>query len=54
MGFSPSCGGPARCGAGLTIPICHPQEMGPDFWGMQQTDKRWWFGILALMVVSIA
>ncbi|MEA3390882.1 MAG: TRAP transporter large permease [Pseudomonadota bacterium] len=37
----------------LTIPIFYPVVMGLDFWGMSQTDKSIWFGILALMVVEI-
>ena len=37
----------------LTIPIFYPMIMGLDFWGMSQTDKSIWFGILALMVVEI-
>jgi tripartite ATP-independent transporter DctM subunit len=37
----------------LTIPIFYPMVMGLDFWGMSQTDKSIWFGILALMVVEI-
>jgi tripartite ATP-independent transporter DctM subunit len=37
----------------LTIPIFYPMVMGLDYWGMTQTDKSIWFGILALMVVEI-
>jgi C4-dicarboxylate transporter, DctM subunit len=37
----------------LTIPIFYPMIMGLDYWGMGQTDKSIWFGILALMVVEI-
>jgi tripartite ATP-independent transporter DctM subunit len=37
----------------LTIPIFYPMVMGLDYWGMTQTDKSVWFGILALMVVEI-
>lgn len=37
----------------LTIPIFYPVIMGLDFWGLSQTDKSIWFGILALMVVEI-
>lgn len=37
----------------LTIPIFFPIIMGLDFWGLDQTDKAIWFGILALMVVEI-
>jgi len=37
----------------LTIPIFYPIVMGLDLWGMSQTDKSIWFGILALMVVEI-
>jgi C4-dicarboxylate transporter, DctM subunit len=36
----------------LTIPIFYPVVMGLDF-GLSQTDKSIWFGILALMVVEI-
>ncbi|CAG1016500.1 C4-dicarboxylate TRAP transporter large permease protein DctM [Burkholderiaceae bacterium] len=37
----------------LTIPIFYPVVMGLDFWGLGQTEKSIWFGILALMVVEI-
>jgi tripartite ATP-independent transporter DctM subunit len=37
----------------LTIPIFYPMVMGLDFWGLGQTEKSIWFGILALMVVEI-
>jgi tripartite ATP-independent transporter DctM subunit len=37
----------------LTIPIFYPVVMSLDYWGMSQTDKSIWFGILALMVVEI-
>ena len=37
----------------LTIPIFYPMVMGLDFWGLSQTEKSIWFGILALMVVEI-
>ena len=37
----------------LTIPIFYPMVMGLDYWGMSQSDKSIWFGILALMVVEI-
>jgi C4-dicarboxylate transporter, DctM subunit len=37
----------------LTIPIFYPVIMGLDFYGLSQTDKSIWFGILALMVVEI-
>lgn len=37
----------------LTIPIFYPMVMGLDFFGMSETDKSIWFGILALMVVEI-
>ena len=37
----------------LTIPIFYPMVMGLDFFGLPQTDKSIWFGILALMVVEI-
>ena len=37
----------------LTIPIFYPLIMGLDFWGLGQTDKSIWFGILSLMVVEI-
>jgi len=37
----------------LTIPIFYPMVMGLDYYGMSQTDKSIWFGILALMVVEI-
>ncbi|MNM46114.1 Sialic acid TRAP transporter permease protein SiaT [compost metagenome] len=37
----------------LTIPIFYPMIMGLDFFGMSETDKSIWFGILALMVVEI-
>ena len=36
----------------LTIPIFYPVVMGLDF-GLAETDKSIWFGILALMVVEI-
>jgi TRAP-type C4-dicarboxylate transport system permease large subunit len=36
----------------LTIPIFYPMVMGLDF-GLSDTDKSIWFGILALMVVEI-
>jgi TRAP-type C4-dicarboxylate transport system permease large subunit len=36
----------------LTIPIFYPVVMGLDF-GLGDTDKSLWFGILALMVVEI-
>jgi len=36
----------------LTIPIFYPVVMGLDF-GLSDTDKSIWFGILALMVVEI-
>jgi tripartite ATP-independent transporter DctM subunit len=36
----------------LTIPIFYPVVMGLDF-GLSDTDKSVWFGILALMVVEI-
>ena len=37
----------------LTIPIFFPIVMGLDFWGLNETSKAIWFGILALMVVEI-
>src|SRR3989442_3319412 len=37
----------------LTIPIFYPMVMSLDYWGMGQTAKSIWFGILALMVVEI-
>ena len=37
----------------LTIPIFYPVVMGLDFFGMTDSDKSIWFGILALMVVEI-
>jgi tripartite ATP-independent transporter DctM subunit len=37
----------------LTIPIFLPVVMGLDFWGLDQTEKAIWFGILALMVVEV-
>ncbi|HEX6137187.1 MAG TPA: TRAP transporter large permease [Casimicrobiaceae bacterium] len=37
----------------LTIPIFYPMVMGLDYFGLSQTDKSIWFGILALMVVEI-
>ncbi|TWI52665.1 tripartite ATP-independent transporter DctM subunit [Pseudomonas duriflava] len=37
----------------LTIPIFFPVIMGLDFWGLGETEKAIWFGILALMVVEI-
>ncbi|NBA96267.1 TRAP transporter large permease [Pseudomonas sp. R5(2019)] len=37
----------------LTIPIFYPMIMGLDFFGLSETDKSIWFGILALMVVEI-
>jgi len=37
----------------LTIPIFYPVIMGLDFYGMSDSDKSIWFGILALMVVEI-
>ncbi|WP_313076341.1 TRAP transporter large permease [Melaminivora sp.] len=37
----------------LTIPIFLPIVMGMDYWGLNQTDKAIWFGVLALMVVEI-
>ncbi len=37
----------------LTIPIFFPIIIGLDFYGLDQTEKAIWFGILALMVVEI-
>jgi tripartite ATP-independent transporter DctM subunit len=37
----------------LTIPIFYPMIMGLDYYGLSDTDKSIWFGILALMVVEI-
>jgi len=37
----------------LTIPIFYPMIMGLDYFGLSQTDKSIWFGILALMVVEV-
>lgn len=37
----------------LTMPIFLPIIMGMDFFGLEQTDKAIWFGIIALMVVEI-
>jgi C4-dicarboxylate transporter, DctM subunit len=37
----------------LTIPIFYPVVMGLDYFGLPQSDKSIWFGILALMVVEI-
>ena len=37
----------------LTIPIFYPLVMGLEFWGLTDTEKSIWFGILALMVVEI-
>jgi tripartite ATP-independent transporter DctM subunit len=37
----------------LTIPIFFPIVMGLDYWGLGETEKAIWFGILALMVVEI-
>jgi tripartite ATP-independent transporter DctM subunit len=37
----------------LTIPIFYPVIMGLDFYGMPDSDKSIWFGIVALMVVEI-
>ncbi|WP_409449920.1 TRAP transporter large permease [Aromatoleum sp.] len=37
----------------LTIPIFLPIVMGLDFWGLDQTEKAIWFGVLALMVVEV-
>ena len=37
----------------LTIPIFYPLVMGLDFYGLGETEKAIWFGILALMTVEI-
>lgn len=37
----------------LTIPIFLPIIMGFDYWGLSQSDKAIWFGVVALMVVEI-
>jgi TRAP-type C4-dicarboxylate transport system permease large subunit len=37
----------------LTIPIFYPMIMGLEYFGLTQTEKSIWFGILALMVVEI-
>ncbi|SEI76571.1 TRAP transporter, DctM subunit [Pseudomonas linyingensis] len=37
----------------LTIPIFYPMIMGLDFFGLDESSKSIWFGILALMVVEI-
>ena len=37
----------------LTIPILLPVVLGIDIWGLDQTSKAIWFGILALTVVEI-
>ncbi len=37
----------------LTIPIFLPIILGLDFFGLDQTEKAIWFGVLALMVVEI-
>jgi TRAP-type C4-dicarboxylate transport system permease large subunit len=37
----------------LTIPIFFPVIMGLDFFGLDDSSKSIWFGILALMVVEI-
>ncbi|WP_421682754.1 TRAP transporter large permease [Stutzerimonas urumqiensis] len=37
----------------LTIPIFFPMIMGLDFYGLDQTEKAIWFGVLALMTVEI-
>lgn len=37
----------------LTIPIFFPMVMGLDFYGLDQTEKAIWFGVLVLMVVEI-
>ncbi|MNZ46982.1 Sialic acid TRAP transporter permease protein SiaT [compost metagenome] len=37
----------------LTIPIFYPVIMGLDFFGLDESSKSIWFGILALMVVEI-
>ncbi len=37
----------------LTIPIFYPMVMGLEFWGLTDSEKSIWFGILALMVVEI-
>ena len=37
----------------LTIPIFLPMVLGLEFWGLDQTEKAIWFGILALMVVEV-
>ena len=37
----------------LTIPIFLPIVLGLDFWGLGQTDKAIWFGILVLIVVEV-
>ncbi len=37
----------------LTIPIFLPIIMGYDYFGLDQTEKAIWFGVLALMVVEI-
>ena len=37
----------------LTIPVLFPAIMALDFYGLAQTEKAIWFGILVLMVVEI-
>ncbi len=37
----------------LTIPILVPVVLGLDIWGLDETSKAIWFGILALTVVEI-
>ena len=37
----------------LTIPMLFPGVMALDFYGLPQTEKAIWFGILVLMVVEI-
>lgn len=37
----------------LTVPIFFPVIMGLDFFGLDNTEKAIWFGIMALMVVEI-
>lgn len=37
----------------LTIPILLPVVLGIDIWGLDETSKAIWFGILALTVVEI-
>jgi C4-dicarboxylate transporter DctM subunit len=37
----------------LTIPIVFPMIMGLDLWGLAESEKAIWLGVLILMVVGI-